>query len=193
MHKRIILPLLLAALTSLLVTSRQGLASAALQDRKIAVSASQQSNAAKRDGIEFHIKPIMYSDQTSDFVETDHYKVGDLIRAELWMTNMTNEEITEGFGDRYVHFRPSLLKDGKPVQFLKEIRQTIQETEERYRAIGGTSFLLNPNTPQRIGYFNLKDWYGPLEPGHYEFTLRFRFYSHRKPVESNTVTFDVVP
>lgn len=45
----------------------------------------------------------------------------------------------------------------------------------------------------RYDQLDLSKWYGQLQPGHYELTLRHRFGWKGRWVESNTVEFDVVP
>jgi hypothetical protein len=113
---------------------------------------------------------------------------------ELTMTNRTNETLSILFTDQYVHFRPRLLKDDIPVQYRKEIRQAVQDTEKHFRLMGSSvGFPLLPDIPYQFGYLVLKDWYEPLEPGHYELTLKHRFGTKRRPVESNTAAFEVLP
>jgi hypothetical protein len=50
---------------------------------------------------------------------------------------------------------------------------------------------LRPNVETVYSQLNLRDWYGTLQPGRYELTLKHRFWARGKWVESNTATFDV--
>jgi hypothetical protein len=149
---------------------------------------------SRRDKIELKITPLLYSLEVHDMVPTDRFKIGDPKSFGLTMTNRTNETIPFLFTSHYVHFRPRLLKDGIPVQYRKEIRQAVQDTENHFRLMGSSiGFPLLPDRPYQFGYLALKDWYEPLEPGHYELTLKHRFGTKRRPVESNRATFEVLP
>lgn len=159
------------------------------------VSAAHQNKASQAGRVELTIMTVLYSSQVYHQVPTDRFTTGDPITFDTTMTNRTNENVPVGIlGGGFVQFRTRLLKDGIPVQYREEIRKTLQGTEDKFYMMGSSvGYTLLPGRPLKIGSFDLKDWYEPLEPGHYELTLKFRFDGKRRPIESNTVTFDVLP
>jgi len=159
------------------------------------VGATHQNKTSQAGRVELTILTVLYSSQVHNQVPTDRFTTGDPITFDTTMTNRTNENVPVGIlGGGFVQFRTRLLKVGIPVQYREEIRKTLQDTEDKFYMMGSSvGYTLLPGRPLKIGSFDLKDWYEPLEPGHYELTLKFRFDGKRRPIESNTVTFDVLP
>lgn len=159
-------------------------------------SSASPSNKPKRN-IELRITPMKYSEELFKQVETDHYKAGELVNIAATMVNRMPEatdvriDIKNPFFQNGFH----LLKDGKPVLQHKGNSKSIEDTGSD-AAFVGTTFsyhLESHNEPFLIGYFPLNEWYGFLEPGHYELRMRHSFWGREQPVESNIAAFDVVP
>jgi hypothetical protein len=191
---QISLSLIMALSLSLSVFSEHARVNAALPERQLKVNNQPENRFSQQDKIELNITPMLYSFKVHDLAPTDRYKIEDPKAFALMMTNRTNQTMSIIFTNQYLHFRPRLLKDGNPVQYRKEIRQAVQETEKHFRLMGSSvGFPLLPDRPHQFGYLDLKDWYDTLEAAHYELTLKHRFGTRRRPVESNTATFEVLP
>ena len=98
-------------------------------------------------------------------------------------------------GDRFFHYRPRLLKNGKEFAYLEGVKKSM-DSRDKYGPNGLSPVIavtLEPNKQTTVEYIDLGKWYGPLETGHYEMTLGHRFHQKGSHVQSNTTTFDVVP
>jgi hypothetical protein len=92
-----------------------------------------------------------------------------------------------------MHERMRLLKDGAPVHYLGDVPKKLKASDDNEGVVISTKTVtLEPNRATRYGLLDLSQWYGQLQPGHYELTIRHRFRWRGKPAESNTVEFDVV-
>lgn len=115
-----------------------------------------------------------------------------LIRISV--TNVSAEPIWLLINDFRVQHRPRLVKDGKLVPYPDRVNK-IAAYKDKYGPSGTRVFgkTIQPNQTVGLDSMDLDDWYEPLQPGHYELTLKYRF-RHRGPqVETNTTSFDVVP
>lgn len=110
------------------------------------------------------------------------------------MTNTGAEPVRVAIGDPHVQYRPSLSKNGRPVPYKEGLGKILQAKNINgpgsVRVTGG---ILKPNETVKVDYIDLADWYGALEPGQYELTLKFRFRPRGRPIGTNTVTFEIVP
>ncbi len=125
------------------------------------------------------------------------FKVGERIVALLWLTNKSTEPVYVLIGGEYSHHRVRLVKDGKVVPIRKEVAKTLQakEKEDSLGGIHGATYIHQWQTVN-VHSLNLSRWYDQLEPGQYQLTVIRQFKLEGKgmpPVESNTVSFEVVP
>ena len=144
---------------------------------------------------EVSIEPVGYSRKDGSYVLTREFKTGEPIKLALTITNRSNETVVIDKGDRFFHYRPRLLKDGKEVDYLEDVKKNI-DSKDKYGPNGLSPVIattLEPNKSTLVDYINLREWYGPLEAGHYELTLGHRFHHKGPHVKSNATTFDVVP
>jgi len=144
--------------------------------------------------IKLTIVPIEYSHQANDYVPVTQFKVGALMRAALMMRNTSDQPLTIFNIGAFHHNRLRLLKDGSPVHYFTDALRSLKASEDNNGEvfISTREFTLAPNREARYDLIDLSEWYGHLQPGHYELTIKHRFQSKGKWVESNTVTFDVV-
>jgi hypothetical protein len=162
---------------------------------QVRVSAAHQKQWLQSAKVELTIMTMLYSLQAHDTVTAVKFKIEDPISIAMTMTNRSNEVIHVGIlGGPIGQFRLRLLKDGVPVPYREEIRKAIANSEDNFY-IGGSAvgYGLSPNNAQQIGSLDLKLWYGALEPGRYDFKLKFRFTDKKRAIVSNTVTFEVSP
>lgn len=116
---------------------------------------------------------------------------------QLFITQNSSENLMIGdSGGIYYQYRPKLIRDGDVVAYSKEAQAQVERAERegvpRYGS--SSSRTLVPGRESRAYLVSLDSWYeSPLRPGHYELTVRKRFAWNGDWVESNPVTFDVMP
>jgi hypothetical protein len=144
---------------------------------------------------EISIAPVGYSRRDGSYVLKQTFTTSEPIRVALIITNRSNETLVMDKGDRFFHHRPRLLKDGKEVDYLEGVKKNI-DSKDKYGPNGLSPVIavtLEPNKKTTVEYIDLAKWYGPLEAGHYELSLGHRFHHKGPHVQSNAITFDVVP
>ena len=116
---------------------------------------------------------------------------------EMFISLAAGEDLTYGYDrNRCYAYRPELIRDGDILSYTKEARECV---ERAGREPGGDGFGHAPETltsgREYLDHFvNLEDWYEtPLNPGHYQLLVRKQFLPNGDWVESNPVTFDVIP
>ena len=149
--------------------------------------------------VEVKITPVVFRDvpfsnETPGYVPTQTFKVGGEMAVAVSMTNRSDQALNAFNLSRFLHNRLRLVKDGVPVRYLNDVPVKMKAVETNAGIVVSThEVTLEPNVETLYDQLDLRDWYGTLQPGHYELTLRHRFQRGGKQVESNTVTFDVVP
>lgn len=125
------------------------------------------------------------------------YTVDQWMHFQLFMTQNSGETLVIGnSGGPYYEYRPELIRNGDIVGYTKEVREQVAIAErERVPRYGSSwSTTLVPGRESRGYLVSLEAWYElPLRPGHYQLIVRKRFVSNGDWVESNPVTFDVIP
>lgn len=134
--------------------------------------------------------------------EQHQFRVGDPIRVRLSLTNNLSEAINIFVASDISQNRLRLLKDGRAILYRRDIPQRLRSIDRDdlrsndNPAMVDRMITIPPGETRPIALLDLSRWYDPLEPGQYQLTLRrhFRYERLRVPrVESNTVTFEVVP
>ncbi len=121
---------------------------------------------------EVSVMPVGYSRRDGSYVLKQKFRTGEPIRVALLITNRSNETLVMDKGDRFFHYRPRLLKDGKEVDYLEDVKRNI-DSKDKYGPNGLSPVIavtLEPNKQTTVEYIDLAKWYGPLEAGHYELT-----------------------
>lgn len=109
------------------------------------------------------------------------------------MTNTTTETMGIALRSKIAHYRPRLLKDGKLLPYSERMAKAAR-AYERYGPSGSmVSGEIKPGETVTLDYIDLADWYGPLEPGRYELIIKYRFRHGGRPVETNKISFEIVP
>ena len=124
----------------------------------------------------------------------EQFRLGEKVLLELWMTNRGTDPLGVEMGRPFFQNRPRLARDGRPVLYRTGIPGHLR-AEDRHAGMLGSAipYRLEPGAPKSVYIIDLDEWYEPLELGRYQITLRHRFWGRERPVESNTVTFEVVP
>jgi hypothetical protein len=123
-----------------------------------------------------------YSDERMDFL--------------LFMTQNSTEtlSITSSSGGSFRQYKPYLIRDGEVVLFSDEAQRNIKRAEAEVLSGSRIAKFLEPGHEYRVDRLSLDSWYDyPVRPGHYQLTIKRRFAFDGDWVESNPVTFDVVP
>ena len=110
------------------------------------------------------------------------------------MTNTLVEPIWVLMGDPHIHYRPRLLKDGELMPYREGLVEILRAKDRDGPGPGRKiSTVIQPNEKLPVDFIDLAHWYGALDPGKYQFNIKYRFRSKGRPIETNTVTFEVVP
>lgn len=191
-HSRALLVIGAMILLNILMIDGRCQSPSAIQDKHAATLEKEERSVVTT------ITPVGYNRKAGDYLEKQQFKVGETVQIALYMTNITLETIVTTTVSTLFYNRPQLLKDGQSVEYRKEIIPMLKE----YDLAGwiGPSvvtrcitIVLVPHKPTGVDSIDLSYWYGSLEPGHYQLTFGRRFRNGVPQVQTNTVTFDVVP
>lgn len=144
------------------------------------------------DFLKLKLDPIASKHDGESEDEPESFRVGKKIRLELLMTNTLSEPFVIDVGSSYGNTRPLLIKDGQTVQYNKEATKLMENKNRLLDRTHGLSITLHPGRTQSVGAINLSNWYQPLEPGRYLFTVQYCIQGSEKWIESSPVTFEVV-
>lgn len=183
--------------TALLLVSLLAAALGAGGQNNQPAQSSPEKKEKAEDKLDKYVKvtitPVEYSRKANDYVPATQFKVGSPVQIGLTMTNTADVALNAFNLGAFTHNRPRLLKDGQPVRYLADVPKKLKASDDNEGIVVSTrEVTLAPNRETRYGLLDLSKWYGQLQPGHYELTVRHRFRSKGKLVESNTVEFDVV-
>ena len=122
------------------------------------------------------------------------YTVDQWINFQLFMSQSLSETLTiwETVWP-YDKFRPELYRDGDILSYSKNAQKEVDIADSQPPSGSGAPNQLIPGREYDWGQMKMDDWYEPLRPGHYQLIVRKRFVSDGDWVESNPVTFDVIP
>jgi hypothetical protein len=107
------------------------------------------------------------------------YRLGPEVRIKVIAKNETDQRITVAVVNEYAQNRPQLFKNGKLLAYPSGVAKLVRVRDDDPAYLGGmgkTDFIqIQPYSSRAIKVLNLNDWYGPLEPGSYRLTNRYRF------------------
>ena len=171
---------------------------AAIRSRAVVMTTPPQDGTAGQSNSPKHVFEATIKVRSNELgADKTSFKVGERIVALLSLTNRSAERVYVLIGGEYSHHRVRLLRNGKVVPIRKEVLKTLQSKEKEDPLVGihGGTYI-NPGNTVEVHSLNLSRWYDELEPGQYLLTVTRQFKLEGKgmpPVESNTVTFEVVP
>ncbi len=94
----------------------------------------------------------------------------------------------------YYAYRPELILDGEVVPYTKRAQERLENAQRGLDGFSQAPRSLKSGREYQSNYVELEDWYEiPLKLGRYQLTIKERFTLDGDWVESNPVTFDVVP
>ena len=136
----------------------------------------------------------------------DSYRVGQRVPVSIIMTNMSDQPVQVCDSGTLYQDRPTLLKDGQPVPYLKLQAQMQKSSEEDKTCLKDDlpdPITLQPKETRVVDWFILAEgrvemgdlsWYEPLQAGKYELSIKRRLSCCDGPaVASNKISFEVVP
>jgi hypothetical protein len=171
---------------------------AAIRSRAVTTNVLPQDGSASVSNSHKHTLEATITTRSNELgADKASFKVGERIVVLLSLTNNSTESVYVLLGGEYSHHRLRLLKDGKVVQIRKDVSKTLL-AKDKEDSLVGIHGATNIDTGQtvRVASLNLNRWYDELEPGQYQLTVTRHFKLEgkgRPPVESNAVTFEVVP
>lgn len=129
------------------------------------------------------------------------FKVGEEIPVVISMTNTTDQLAKYCLSTSLFQNRPQLKRDGQLIPYLTKLTRQAEKEDaiQRCERSAARRFSeLQPEQTRVVDFFKISlvgiAWYDSLPPGHYELVLMRRIECCQGPfVESNTVTFEVVP
>lgn len=121
------------------------------------------------------------------------FKSGAQMSFEVSMTNMLDEPIKISIPDAYEMYRLQLFKAGELLSYSDKVTKTLEDRKRLREATSLRGATLNPNDVLPLGFINLKNWYGPLDPGMYQLLIQYRPSGGVKWLELPPVNFEVVP
>lgn len=181
MYKRIILVAL--ALAACVVT----LSAQRPNDEPEGKRASRADREKKLHKLDLTISPV-----EMDFTTPrTQFRADESVLIRVGATNTSAEPMAFAFRDGYQNYFPRLLKDGLPVPYTQQAKERLADTSEPMR-FNASGVRIAPHAEERIAVLDLHRWYGQLEPGTYQLTVRFALDRTDRKVKSNTVVFEVV-
>jgi hypothetical protein len=160
----------------------------------------RQAHEKMEKYVEVKITPVAYrgvafSNEPEGYFPTTAFKAGSSILISITMTNRSDETLTTFHLTEFLHERLRLIKDGVPMHYLHDVPVKMKAADDNAGTgvVSLSEVALAPNVETVYHLLNLRDWYGTLQPGHYELTIKHRFRAGGKQVESNTVNFEVTP
>ncbi len=164
---------------ALLLTGRQGL-----------VAKLQTSALVRLISVRMEVLPGELLSKPSE----TPYRLGDRPHIKVVVVNESDQPIRVYVVDVYYQNRPRLLRNGQLVTYKKAATQLIgsKDSDPHFINMGRTRFV-EPYSSAEIQELDLSDWYGPLEPGSYRLTNRYRAEIYGSwTVDSAPLLFEVV-
>jgi hypothetical protein len=129
--------------------------------------------------------------------EKTSFKIGEPIHIGLLITNTGDASVRVcAFSNPYYLNRPQLTRAGETLVYSEKIRELIRQSDSGMLC----EFTRTPdvvdlksNGPLRVPSLELKEWYGPLSPGHYRLFLKrtLACCADGQWNSTNTISFDV--
>ena len=117
---------------------------------------------------------------------------GNKIRFALVGINTSLLPLTVRRWDHYSQNRPRLLRDNQEVAYREGLGELLKKKDLETDDIVNISVItLEPSNEKTLENLDMKDWYDPLKPGHYELSTQHRFVQGGKWVDSASITFEV--
>ena len=119
---------------------------------------------------------------------SDCYQAHSKIQMKIWMTNVSSESINITI-NRYHHpYRPELFRDGQSVLYRKAMAEIVDKPPSFGSSL---TAILEPGKAKMVDVIYLDEWYEPLDPGHYQLDVKWRFLLDGGWTHVASTTFEV--
>jgi|ERR1041385_190608 hypothetical protein len=125
------------------------------------------------------------------YEEKARYGAREEISIRVFVDNSGSERVVLPYVGSFVHYLPRLVRDGAVQPYSEQMQKRINDPRKPSRE-SGDFVRLPPSTLSEAAILHLADWYGKLEPGVYDLTLKYRLYKDGPEVESGPVMFEVL-
>jgi hypothetical protein len=141
--------------------------------------------------IKLEVEPVSNCEDEELKKVADCYKARSKIVLNLLMTNTSSESITFNINSPYWPSNLQLFRDGELVPYRKDVAPIVGKAPTfLYRNI---SVELEPGKTKVGDIIPLDTWYEPLEPGHYQLDIKYRFLPDGEWTNTVSTTFEVEP
>lgn len=141
--------------------------------------------------IKLEVEPVSDCEDEEAKKIADCYKARSKIVLNLLMTNTSSEPITFGISSPYWPSSPQLFRDGELVPYRKDVAGIVDKPSPSI--IRKISVDLEPGKTKVGTIISLGQWYEPLEPGHYQLDIKYRFLPDGAWTNTASTTFEVEP
>lgn len=125
------------------------------------------------------------------------YRLGNEVKVTVFVVNDSNLRLKVNVIDSYYGNRLQLFKDGILVPYREETARLIDTKDKNPRTVdfaSASGLFVDSKTTSGLQEINLKDWYGPLQPGSYRLIDRRRFEIDGPwTADSAELSFEVTP
>lgn len=119
-------------------------------------------------------------------------RAGDDISFQLLVTNISIQPVTVPMRNTLLMNRPELYRDGQLVPYRAGLSEKLERGANFPGARKDLAYL-ESNKRRMLESIWLKYWYDQLQPGHYQLTVKHRFFGTDQWMETEPITFDVQP
>lgn len=141
--------------------------------------------------IKLEVEPVSNCQDEEEKKIADCYKAHGKIVLNLLMTNTSSESITFAISSPYWPNKPQLFRDGEVVPYRQDVAG-IADKPPAY-IIRKISVELEPGKTKIGDTISLNQWYEPLEPGHYQLDIKYRFLPDGEWTNTASAMFEVEP
>jgi hypothetical protein len=178
----------------------------AVSSRRGSFATQQQSDARALTAQERTIKVSITTGGSLFGPPKSLYHVGQRVPVSITMENTSDQQVQVCLSGTLYQDRPTLLKDGQAVPYLKLQSLLLKADQEDKTCLKDDlpdQVILQPKEVKALDWFILAEgrtpmgdlaWYEPLQAGKYELSIQRHLGCCDGPiVESNKISFEVAP
>jgi hypothetical protein len=141
--------------------------------------------------IKLEVEPVSNCEDEEAKKVADCYKAHGKIVLNLLMTNTSSEPFTFRISSPYWPNKPQLFRDGELVPYCKGVAEIADKPP--VAIYNSHEVELEPGKTKVGDIIPLDTWYEPLEPGHYQLDIKYRFLWEGEWTNTASTTFEVEP
>lgn len=141
--------------------------------------------------IRLEVEPVSNCEDEEAKKVADCYKAHSKVVLNLLMTNTSSESFTFRISSPYWPNKPQLFRDGELVPYRKDAAEIADKPPAGI--YNNYEVELEPGKTKVGTIISLEQWYEPLEPGHYQLDIKYRFLPDGGWTNTASTTFQVEP